>query len=180
MHWQTYFVYNFSSSLRRNLVLSIYGCTTKMKETRGSLWGVVGTVLVRSYPAEQACPLIIFPSVHCIKQQMLSMHVVLASLSKNIKHSVCTANQITLAKHLTGATAVNWGATCNSTFIMHGDQILLVLVITICGVYVYNTHACPNDTTTHRQASGGDTQTELVASRENISTEPTSSMEMVF
>lgn len=58
---------------------------------------------------------------------------------------------------------------------MHGDQILLVLVVTICGVCVHNTHACPNNTTTHRQASGGDTQTEFVASREDISTEPTSS-----
>ena len=88
---------------------------------------------------------------------------------------MCTANQIALAKHLTGATAVNWGAMCNSTFIMHGDQILLVLVITVSGVCVYNTHACPNDTTTYHQASGGDTQTEFVASREDISTEPTSS-----
>ena len=58
---------------------------------------------------------------------------------------------------------------------MRADQILLVLVITVCGVCVQNTHACPNYTTTDPQVSGGDTQTELVTSGEDISTEPTSS-----
>ena len=56
---------------------------------------------------------------------------------------------------------------------MRADQILLVLVITVCVVCVCD--ACPNDTTTDPQASGGDTQTEVVTSREDISTEPTSS-----
>ena len=58
---------------------------------------------------------------------------------------------------------------------MHGDHILLVFVITVRGVCVHNTHACPNDTTTDPQASGEDTQTEVVTSGEDISTEPTSS-----
>ena len=38
---------------------------------------------------------------------------------------------------------------------------------------MHNSHACPNYTTTDPQASGG--ETELVASGEDISTQPTSS-----
>ena len=37
---------------------------------------------------------------------------------------------------------------------MHADHILFVFVITVRGVCVHNTHACPNDTTTEPVSSG--------------------------